>query len=449
MSMMTRRTQMAGMAGLFGLAASAPLSRASRAAAPAAAPTWNVPPEGVGNRIKHVSWSDQGGRLDGVQIMLNRKHLYIGHQFTDGFSVLDASDPRNIKPVKYVLTGPNTSTHHLQVANDILLVAEGANVMAMQTYDDARSYFENTLADSITKKVPFRAGLSVYDIKTDPANPREIAFLQMPGFGINRLWWTGGRYAYVAAHFDGFTDHVLGIVDVQNITKPQLVGKAWLPGMNRAAKEPNTTPRGKRVALHHMIVAGNRGYGAWRDGGFTIHDIADPAHPKLLSHINWTPPFAGGSHTPLPLPGRKLVLLAEESNAEKCEKGMFYTWVIDVREDTNPLPIGSLPAPKDRNYCTMGNFGPHNLHENRPGSYQSEQTVFATYHNAGVRVFDIRNAFEPKEIAFWVPPAPKKLVDTHTGVALAPQSCDVYVTPDGLIYVSDWNAGLHVLQYEG
>ena len=45
---------------------------------------------------------------------------------------------------------------------------------------------------------------------------REIAFLEMPGFGINRLWWPGGRYAYVAAHFDGFTDHILCIVDLQD-----------------------------------------------------------------------------------------------------------------------------------------------------------------------------------------------------------------------------------------
>ena len=336
------------------------------------------------------------------------------------------------------------------MANDILLVAEGANVMAMQTYDDARSYFENTLANSITKKVPFRAGLSICDIKTDPANPREIAFLQMPGFGINRLWWTGGRYAYVAAHFDGFTDHILGIVDLQNITKPQLVSKAWLPGMNRAAKEPNTTPRGKRYALHHMIVAGNRGYGAWRDGGFTIHDISDRHHPKLLSHINWTPPFAGGTHTPLPLPGRKLVLVAEEIERREIARRACSTpgsWMCG-RTGTR-FRSARCPTPKDRNYCGMGNFGPHNLHENRPGSFQSEETIFATYHNAGVRVFDIKNAFEPKEIAYWVPPAPKKLVDTHTGVALAPQSCDVYVTPDGLIYVSDWNAGLHVLQYDG
>jgi hypothetical protein len=66
-----------------------------------------------------------------------------------------------------------------------------------------------------------------------------------------------------------------------------------------------------------------------------------------------------------------------------------------------------------------------------------------------VRVFDIKDAFAPQEIAYWVPPAPGKLVDTHTGVALAPQSCDVLVTTDGLMYVSDWNAGLHVLQYEG
>jgi hypothetical protein len=141
--------------------------------------------------------------------------------------------------------------------------------------------------------------------------------------------------------------------------------------------------------------------------------------------------------------------VAEESNAENCEKGQFYIWIVDVRNDQNPISIGTLPTPKDRDYCAIGNFGPHNLHENRPGSFQSEETIFATWHNAGVRVFDIRDQFAPKEIAFWVPPAPRKLVDTHTGVALAPQSCDVYVRPDGLMYVSDWNAGLHVLQYNG
>ena len=66
----------------------------------------------------------------------------------------------------------------------------------------------------------------------------------------------------------------------------------------------------------------------------------------------------------------------------------------------------TLPTPQDRNFCALGTFGPHNLHENRPGSLRSEDTIFATYNNAGVRVFDIRDAFAPKEIAYWVPPTP-------------------------------------------
>jgi hypothetical protein len=441
MSTITRRTHLKGLAGL---AAAAALPRTLRAA-----PGDDIPPEGIGERIRHVSYSDQGGRPDGVQVMLNRGHVYVGHMFSNGVTVLDARDPRRLKPVDFFSTAPNTRTHHLQVANDLLLLANGANIVAMQSYDDSRSYFENTLADSIAHRKPFRAGLSIHDIGKNPAKPREIAFLEMPGLGINRLWWAGGRYAYVAAHFDGFTDHILCIVDLQNIVSPKIVSKWWLPGMNRAAGEAPTWPKGKRYALHHMIVAGDRGYGAWRDGGFTIHDVSDVSHPKLLSHINWSPPYPGGTHTPLPLPGRQLAIVADESNADFCAKGLFYTWVVDVREPTNPLPIATLPTPTGRDFCAMGNFGPHNLHENRPGSFQSEETIFATYHDAGVRVFDIRDQYRPREIASWVPPVPKKMIDPRPKVARCALTCDCYVTRDGLMYVSDWNAGLNVLQYEG
>ena len=34
-------------------------------------------------------------------------------------------------------------------------------------------------------------------------------------------------------------------------------------------------------------------------------------------------------------------------------------------------------------------------------------------------------------------------------VALAAKTADVYVTRDGLMYASDWNAGLHALEYQG
>jgi hypothetical protein len=203
------------------------------------------------------------------------------------------------------------------------------------------------------------------------------------------------------------------------------------------------------MALHHMLTSGTRGYGAWRDAGLTLHDLSDPRNPKLISQINWSPPYPGGTHTALPLPGRNLIVVADEANAEKCAKGTFYTWIVDMRAPENPVTISTLPTPQDRDYCAIGTFGPHNLHENRPGSFQSEETIFATYNNAGVRVFDIRDAYAPKEVASWLPPTPSKLTDPRPNVTLAAKSADVYVTPDGLIYTSDWNSGVHVLQYEG
>lgn len=408
-----------------------------------------VPLQGIGKGIRHISYSDQGGRPDGVQVMVNRKHVYVGHMFSDGVTIMDASDPRKLKPVHFWTAGSGTRTHQMQNSEDILLLANGANIVAMQSYDGQRGYFENNLADSITNRKKFRSGLSIHDI-SKPGEMREIAFLEMPGLGVNRIGWQGGRYAYVSAHFDGFTDHILCVVDLKDITKPEIVAKWWLPGMNRAAGETPNNPKGKRYALHHMLTAGNLGYGAWRDGGLTVHDLTDPVNPKLLSRLNWSPPFPGGTHTPLPLPGRKLAVILDEANAQKCAKGLFHTFVLDMRAPENPVPISTLPTPNDRDYCASpGTFGPHNMHENRPGSYQSEELIFATYNNAGVRIFDISNQFSPKEVAYWVPPVPTKLIDPRPNIALDAKTADIYVTKEGLMFVSDWNAGMHVLEYKG
>ena len=96
--------------------------------------------------------------------MVNRRHLYVGHMFSNGVTILDAADPRRLKPVGFFTGGDFTRTHHLQVADDLLLLANGANIVAMQSYDNMRGYFENALADSITNRKKFRSGLSIHDI---------------------------------------------------------------------------------------------------------------------------------------------------------------------------------------------------------------------------------------------------------------------------------------------
>ena len=124
-------------------------------------------------------------------------------------------------------------------------------------------------------------------------------------------------------------------------------------------------------------------------------------------------------------------------------------WLYDVRAPGNPVSIATLPTPSDQSWCRTGeNFGPHNLWENRPDGFQSENLLFATYHNAGLRIFDIRNAFVPREIGSYVAPPPTRILDPRPGNALAPQTCDINVRRDGIGYLSDWNAGLHVLAFE-
>ena len=89
------------------------------------------------------------------------------------------------------------------------------------------------------------------------------------------------------------------------------------------------------------------------------------------------------------------------------------------------------------------------MHENRPGSLQSSRLIFATYYNAGVRVFDIENQFQPREIAFYVPQNPMRMMDPRPDRPRVVQSCDCFVDRDGLMYLTDPNVGLNILQFEG
>ncbi|MFN3657888.1 MAG: LVIVD repeat-containing protein [Pseudolabrys sp.] len=408
-------------------------------------------PGATAKNVGFLSRSDQGGRPDGTQVMVHKGYAYVGHMFSDGITAIDVRDPRRPAPVAFIANPPNTRSHHIQAHGDILLAVNGANVWALAKYNEQKDYFTASLTQSFknASEGGFESGLRVYDISR-PEAPREIAFIEIKGLGLHRIWWLGGRYAYASAHMEGFTDHIMAAIDMSDPAKPRLAGRWWLPGMWQAGGEEPRAPKGKRWAAHHAIVAGNLAYGAWRDGGLTVHDVSDPTNARLVSHTNWCPPFAGGTHTPLPLPDRNLLVVADEATSSNCANGIAWIWVIDVRAPENPISIATLPTPMEEDFCAKGGkFGPHNLHENRPGALQRSNLIFATYHNAGLRVFDIGNPFAPREVAYFVPPPPEKLVDFRPNTAKVIQSCDVFVDANGVMYMTDTNAGLYILQYEG
>ncbi len=76
--------------------------------------------------ITFVGHSDQGGRSDGVQVMVHRGYAYIGHTFSNGITILDVRDPKRPKVVDFIACPPNTRAIHLQTHEDLLLAVPAA-----------------------------------------------------------------------------------------------------------------------------------------------------------------------------------------------------------------------------------------------------------------------------------------------------------------------------------
>ena len=405
--------------------------------------------------MRLVGHCDQGGRPDGVQIMVHRGYAYIGHMFSKGFSVIDVRDPKNPRAVNYLAAPRGTWNIHLQAHDDLLLVVNAKDMFAAAEFADERAYYRGQLgsvvgtAQATAVGRDWTAGLAVYDISR-PAAPRRIGFMPVAGGGIHRIWYVGGRWAYVSALLDGFTDYIFMSVDMADPTKPRAAGRYWIPGMNLAAGEAPAWPAASRYGLHHAIVNGDTAYAAWRDAGMVVLDIADRENPKLIVHRNWCPPFGGGTHNCLPLPDRQLLVVLDEAVLDHQEDGLKLIWIFDNRVPANPVSVSTFPTPAEADYAAKGgHFGPHNLHENRPGSFVSSELIFTTYQNAGVRVFDIRDQYRPSEVGAWVPPAPARMMDHRPKRDRVIQSADVFVDSGGLIYSTDYNAGLFILEYGG
>ena len=379
--------------------------------------------------VRLLAHHDLNGHGDGMQLLKNGRYVYVAHLGTSpmALTIVDAADPEHPSVVLQMPHPPNTHAHKVQIAGDILI------------QNQERPYFDKTVAAS----VPNEAGIRIYSI-SNPTAPREIGYMQIPGKGVHRMWFTDGKYAHVGAMMPGIKERAYLIADLSDPARPKQAGVWWIPG----TKEGEETPPdwvpfpGEHFHVHGAIPHGSRSYVALVDAGMVIVDISDIGNPKTTSRIDWSPPYGGYAHTTLPLPGRKLVVAVDESVKYDCQEGEKRVWLIDIREERNPVIISTCPVPEG-DFCKRGlRFGPHNVHENRPGSFQSEKLIFVTYYNAGLRIFDIRNQYRPEEVGFFIPPPPEG--------QKAPMLNDLFVDADGLIYVTDRiKGGIYVLEYTG
>jgi hypothetical protein len=376
-----------------------------------------------------------GGMGEGMSMQLargGRRVLWLAHESAPkNFTAVDVSDPRAPKVIAQTdLPHAQMRSNSLECSGDLMAVAYQSAAYGLKP-----------------------AGFELFDI-SDPEKPRSVSKFDASGphsRGCHQLWFADGKTVHMACSDpelkprDPKDDQVYRIVDVSNPSKPAAVGRWHLPGTMEGddAPPPERLPAkfdsGFRAHNTNVYPARpDRCYLGYLDGGMMVLDISERSRPKMISRWINSPPYNGFTHTVLPLFGRDLLVVTDESVQDDGADWPKLVWLLDARDERNPVSIGTLPVSGVTPLLHRGGrCGAHNVHENppAPGAWRSEDVVVGTFFNAGVRAYDISDPYVPREVAWFVPPAP---AGAPAGTV---QINDVFVDDRGIVFAVDRHAG--------
>jgi len=366
-----------------------------------------------------------------------RRIMWLGHEGPPkNFTGVDVTDPANPKVIVQTdLPHNKMRSNSLEVCGDYLIVA-------------------HQIRGTTIPCTP--AGFDIWDI-SKPETPRKISHYDTSGahsWGVHCVWCVDGEYVHISSGAADFepnneNDHQFyQIVDIRNPSKPVEAGRWWYPGQKKGETPLPRNPNFDNGYRPHNTMCypqrPDRAYLGYIDGGVVVLDISDKAHPKEVSRFNYSPPFNGFTHTAMPLFSRDLLMVSDECVYDDGKDWPKLTWVFDMRNEKNLVPISTLPLPPVEVFAKRGGrYGSHNLHENYPSplSWRSDDIVVATFFNGGVRAYDLANPYQPKEIGYFVPGTPPM---SPKGSA---QINDVWIDDRGILFCGDrFTGGLYALE---
>jgi len=347
-------------------------------------------------------------------------------------------------------------------------------------------------------------GHQVWDV-TVPENPTLVSTVISGLRDTHKSWWecdTGIAYVVSDGRPEGWrVSRMTKVFDLSDPANPKFIRNFGLVG-----QQPGSTLQPIPINLHGPIslgpngvpaaVAGqpnvgkNRIYFGYGTNSAGVLQIVD--RDKLLNDPSLTPatriapteaqllfPQVGrldlfpsaGAHTTLPVPGvavpdfadntqgavRDFVVITNEAIANECRENRQLVYLADVTTEAKPFNVSNFQVPESEgNYCSRGGrFGSHSSSENMTPIYY-RRIVFFAWFNAGVRAVDIRDPFNPVEIAFYVPATTSDTDErcvTTNGVEtckIAIQTNNVDVDDRGFIVIVDRaNTGMHILELVG
>lgn len=280
----------------------------------------------------------------------------------------------------------------------------------------------------------------------DATDPTKILLLSEhstgeKGGGATAPFYDGGQYAYYGCAPDETFIHMesserlwaygLLVVDVSDPVHPREVSKWWVPGMRAGEEEAYrrwrfagdqssfTTLHGPLYVPKRVEDGGAVGYGSWGHFGMLVHDFTDIRNPKLYATLDpISPPGGIPFHTTMPLitdPSEKrnqnLLISDSEALETDCGDSFLPQYIVDIKDPRKPRIVGRFPRPvppPDAPYADFcfarGRFASHELTAfNAPGR-APYNFVAMTYQVAGLRIFDIADPTDPKEVAYFIPP---------------------------------------------
>ena len=391
----------------------------------------------------------------------------------NGTSIVDVSDPARPQYLTHIPGAPGQAEAG---GAQMVRVCDGKD---LPKGDRAKTYLLRTFG---------KIGHEVWDV-TDPAKPAMVTTVVRGLDETHKNWWectTGIAYLVSDGRPQGWrTNRMTKIYDLSDPASPRFIRDFGLAG-----HEPGSNPQTKAPeGVHGPISYRGRVYFAYGTGASGILQIVDRdrllnGNPASADKFQPTPenlryPEIGrlemapdwGGHTSYPVLGvpvrdhilnlngrvRDFVLLVSESLRNECQEFRQLSFMVDITTPARPFTVSTLEVPESPgDFCRRGGrFGPHSSHESFYAPYYGK-LVFLAYFNAGVRAFDIRDPFRPREAAYFIPAVTAATdkrcvkIDGTDRCKVAIQTNNVEVDDRGLIYLADRaDTGLHIVELTG
>jgi hypothetical protein len=338
-----------------------------------------------------------------------------------GAVVIDASNPKNPRATKYL-----SDSIAFRSSHEALKVHEKRGLLA---------------ANQSSPNVG--PGFSVYDISGDCRHPVKLADLDIggvmspPTIGHAGNFTPDGYTYYSTNPFQGDGDR-MQVIDMFDPANPKLIVDWKFPAVNG----PDTgiphdpffnvhgtrlySPQGGRPStVGQPESPGNPQIG--RPNGLVILDVSEiqfrRPNPKIhvISTMFWEDGGTAQSIYPYTYKGKDYLVFADENNYAgnpqlSCEAGFpaaGFARIIDISDETQPKLIAKLKLEvHDVANCAQILRSPitnsqskYDAHYCTPDRDRNPRLMACNYFASGLRVFDIRDPYHPREVAYYKPPA--------------------------------------------